>query len=434
MKTRQTDTTGLNKSLWLGLSVALLLLSACSSNDDPGSDPLNTDDEDRFTVEAVVLGDRPASLVALLPDGELKTRLSSCDLSAVRPQPFSIAHRGAPFQYPEHSVEGYRAAAEQGAGVIECDVTFTSDRELVCRHSQCDLHTTTDILATDLVQKCTVPPDMSSATPYQDVQCCTSDLTLAEFRTLRAKRDGANAAAPTLAEYLAGTPGWTTDESVDYGTLLTHAESIALFDEYGVSMTPELKAAAVDMPHEGDYTQAMYAQQMIDEYIDAGISADRVYPQSFQLQDVLFWIDETPAFGAQAVFLDGRYAVEGFDSNDASTFSPSMQALVDQGVSYLAPPIPLLLTLDDQQAIVPSVYANEANASDLNLVTWTLERSGSLTGGGGFYYASISPVIDDDGDMLRVLDVLARDVGVEAVFSDWPATTTFYAHCMAQGS
>ena len=69
---------------------------------------------------------------------------------------------------------------------------------------------------------------MDSATPYENVQCCTSDLTLAEFRTLRAKRDGANSAAATLDEYLAGTPGWTTDEAVDYGTLLTHAESITL--------------------------------------------------------------------------------------------------------------------------------------------------------------------------------------------------------------
>ena len=412
----------------LGLCV-ILLLSACSSDDDSDNEPIDTGNEDGFTVESVVLGDRPMELVAQLPAGELKTRLETCDVSAVRPQAFSIAHRGAPFAFPEHSVEGYTAAAEQGAGVIECDVTFTSDRELVCRHSQCDLHTTTDILATDLAQKCTVPPDMSSATPYQDVQCCTSDLTLAEFRTLRAKRDGADADAPTLAEYLAGTPGWTSDEAEDYGTLLTHAESIALFDGYGVSMTPELKEAAVDMPYDGDYTQAAYAQQMIDDYTAAGISADRVFPQSFHLEDVLYWITETPEFGEQAVFLDGRYAVEGFDAADASTFVPSMQELVDQGVQYLAPPIPLLVALDEQQEIVPSVYATEARASGLNLITWTLERSGSLTEGGGFYYSSIAPVIDDDGDTLRVLDVLAKDVGVTGVFSDWPATTTFYSYC-----
>jgi glycerophosphoryl diester phosphodiesterase len=28
-----------------------------------------------------------------------------------------------------------------------------------------------------------------------------------------------------------------------------------------------------------------------------------------------------------------------------------------------------------------------------------------------------------------VLDVLAKQVGVIGVFSDWPATTTFYANC-----
>jgi glycerophosphoryl diester phosphodiesterase len=38
-----------------------------------------------------------------------------------------------------------------GAGILECDVTFTRDRELVCRHAQCDLHTTTNILDTPLI-------------------------------------------------------------------------------------------------------------------------------------------------------------------------------------------------------------------------------------------------------------------------------------------
>ncbi|MBE0590623.1 MAG: hypothetical protein IH617_21645 [Hydrogenophaga sp.] len=33
------------------------------------------------------------------------------------------------------------------------------------------------------------------------------------------------------------------------------------------------------------------------------------------------------------------------------------------------------------------------------------------------------------GATARVLDVLARDVKVMGVFSDWPATTTFYANC-----
>jgi glycerophosphoryl diester phosphodiesterase len=39
-------------------------------------------------------------------------------------------------------------------------------------------------------------------------------------------------------------------------------------------------------------------------------------------------------------------------------------------------------------------------------------------------------VINNDGDMLTVLDVLAREVGVIAIFSDWPGTVTYYANCM----
>ena len=36
----------------------------------------------------------------------------------------------------------------------------------------------------------------------------------------------------------------------------------------------------------------------------------------------------------------------------------------------------------------------------------------------------------NDGDILTVIDALAQDVGIIGLFSDWPATTTFYANCM----
>ena len=32
--------------------------------------------------------------------------------------------------------------------------------------------------------------------------------------------------------------------------------------------------------------------------------------------------------------------------------------------------------------------------------------------------------------MMRVIDVLAQDVRVRGMFSDWPATVTYYANCM----
>jgi glycerophosphoryl diester phosphodiesterase len=38
--------------------------------------------------------------------------------------------------------------------------------------------------------------------------------------------------------------------------------------------------------------------------------------------------------------------------------------------------------------------------------------------------------IKKDSDMYQALDVLARQVRVMGIFSDWPATVTFYANCM----
>jgi hypothetical protein len=96
---------------------------------------------------SVQLGPRPYYLVEAMEDSELKSALQECADGPFEVSDFSIGHRGACLQFPEHTKESYDAAARMGAGIIECDVTFTADRELVCRHSQCDLHTTTDILA-----------------------------------------------------------------------------------------------------------------------------------------------------------------------------------------------------------------------------------------------------------------------------------------------
>ena len=107
----------------------------------------------------------------------------------------------------------------------------------------------------------------------------------------------------------------------------------------------------------------------------------------------------------------------------------SLAELRAQGVAILGPPIWTMLTLNDKKEIVPSEYARAAKAAGLDLIGWSLERDGPLHKGGGFYHKSIKPAVDRDGDTLTVLDVLAKQVGIRAMFSDWPATTTFYASC-----
>ena len=107
-----------------------------------------------------------------------------------------------------------------------------------------------------------------------------------------------------------------------------------------------------------------------------------------------------------------------------------MAELAESGVTIVAPPLWMLLSLDDDNNIVPSNYARAAKVAGLDIIAWTAERSGSLKKGGGWYYQSIASTIKQDGDVFRLLDTLARDVKVKGVFSDWPATTTFYANCL----
>jgi glycerophosphoryl diester phosphodiesterase len=48
--------------------------------------------------------------------------------------PLVFAHRGASAELPEHTLNAYRRAIDQGADGLECDVRLTRDGHLVCIH------------------------------------------------------------------------------------------------------------------------------------------------------------------------------------------------------------------------------------------------------------------------------------------------------------
>ena len=381
-------------------------------------------------AQSIQFGVRPYYLIDAMKEGPLKSKLKSCIGITPHQSSFSIAHRGAPLEFPEHTVQSNKAAALMGAGIFECDVTFTKDKQLVCRHAQNDLQETTNNLITNLQEKCTKHFNPANATASAVAECRTSDITLEEFKTLRGKMDGFNKNAKDIPSYMAGTPSWRTElYSQAGGTLLTHQESIALFKQFGGKFTPELKAAVVSMPYLG-FTQEQYAQSLINDYKNAGVSPKEVFPQSFNLNDVIYWIQNEPEFGKQAIYLDGRYEQKGFNAAEPEMLSPTMQELYAKGVRYIAPPIWVLLTTDSAGAIIPSAYAKAAKDASLNIITWSLERDGPMHQGGGWYHQSIKSAIRSDGQIYEVLDVLAKQVGVRGVFSDWPATVTYYANCM----
>lgn len=320
----------------------------------------------------------------------------------------------------------------RGAGVLECDVSFTHDRGLVCRHSLCDLHTTTTILLhPELAAKCTRPFRPANATSPADAFCCTSDITIAEYQTLCGKQDAFNASARTPQDYQGTAPNWRTELYDTCGKVETLDSYITLVESYPGyrNFTPELKTPPpeVPMPFNG-YTQEQYARDLINTFIKRGINPDRVWTQSFNPPDIYQWIKEYPQFGKQAVFLD-----ELGDTNFTAAVE-RLKTLHAKGVNIISPPINYLLTTGGPQnkTIVPSVYAKTALASGLDIVAWTFERSGPLAtvkARGEYYFSSIADIVSYDGQYYEALDVLGRQIGIKGLFTDWAATVTYYANC-----
>ncbi len=98
-------------------------------------------------------------------------------------EPLVIGHRGASGYRPEHTLEAYRLAAEQGADYIEPDLVITRDGVLVARHEN-EIGGTTDVADHPEFA------DRRTTKVIDDVPLTgwfTEDFTLAELKTLRAK-------------------------------------------------------------------------------------------------------------------------------------------------------------------------------------------------------------------------------------------------------
>lgn len=182
------------------------------------------------------------------------------------------------------------------------------------------------------------------------------------------------------------------------------------------------------MPFKG-YTQQQYASDFIETFIRKGINPNRVWSQSFLPDDIFYWIENYPEFGKQAVYLD-----EDGDTPDTFTTAVArLPSLAAKGVNIIAPPFNYLLTTTpDNSTIIPSSYATTAAAAGLKIISWSFERSGPLedvNADQDYYYSTYSGAVHTTGQEFEILDILAQQVGVIGMFSDWSATVGYYANC-----
>ncbi len=100
----------------------------------------------------------------------------------MKKSPIVIGHRGTPGYRPDHTLEGYALAIEQGADFIEPDLVLTKDKRMVARHEPM-IGSTTDVAShPEFADRKT--KRMVDGVEYED--WFTSDFTLAELKTLRA--------------------------------------------------------------------------------------------------------------------------------------------------------------------------------------------------------------------------------------------------------
>ena len=97
--------------------------------------------------------------------------------------PLIIGHRGASAVRPEHTLEAYRVAIEQGADYIEPDLVSTRDGVLVARHEN-EISGTTNVAALPQFagRRTTKTIDGAAVSGW-----FTEDFTLTELKTLRAR-------------------------------------------------------------------------------------------------------------------------------------------------------------------------------------------------------------------------------------------------------
>jgi glycerophosphoryl diester phosphodiesterase len=180
-----------------------------------------------------------------------------------------IAHRGASGERPEHTIESYRLAIEQGADYIEPDLVMTRDGALIARHEN-EIGGTTDVA---------MHPEFTSRRRTQVIDgesmtgWFTEDFTLAEVKSLRA-RERLGELRPKNREF----DGQFTVPTFDEIMRLAGAANLRRRADNRIGVYPETKHpahfAALGLPLEAALLQTL-------ERHGYGAAGSPVFIQSF---------------------------------------------------------------------------------------------------------------------------------------------------------
>ena len=336
--------------------------------------------------------------------------------------PLVIGHRGAAGTLPEHTLEGYQLAIDQGADFVEPDLVLTKDGEMIARHEPM-LDSTTDVATKfPATRMSTRLVDGVSTTAY-----FAGDFTLAEIKTLRAvqARAGRSKAydglysIPTLAEVigLAKSAGGKAGRTVGIYPEIKHST----FHEglFGNHVFEDKLVAALHLAYGNSKSAPVFIQsfevsnlqylntqteirlvQLIDAddvNDDGSMSLVAPYRQPYD-----FVVAGDPRLFSDLLTSAGLDFVKTY-ADAVGPWKPYLVKTVNDGVERTGD---ATLTINDRRVDGSTGVVEMAHAKGLSVHTWTFRDDAS-----GYGFA------DPKVEMQYYMRL-----GVDGVFTDFPAT------------
>ncbi|MBQ0937168.1 glycerophosphodiester phosphodiesterase [Ideonella paludis] len=336
--------------------------------------------------------------------------------------PLVIGHRGASGERPEHTLESYQLAIDQGADFIEPDLVLTADGEMIARHEPM-LDSTTDVAAKFPASRMsTKMVDGVPTTAY-----FASDFTLAEIKTLRAVQSRASRSQayngqfgiPTLAE------------------VITLAKNASAKTGRTVGIYPEVKHSTF---HDGLFGSHVFEDKLVSmlHLAYGNTRTAPVFIQSFEVSNLqylntktdirlvqLIDADDVNKDGSMSLVAPYRQPYDFVVKGDARLFSdlltssgldfvktyadavgpwkPYLVKTVDDGVERTGD---TTLSINDRRVDGSTGVVELAHSKGLLVYTWTFRNDAS---GYGFK--------DPQAEMRYYMSL-----GLDGVFTDFPAT------------
>jgi len=315
--------------------------------------------------------------------------------------PIIIAHRGASGERPEHTLESYNRAIDQGADYVEPDLVLTRDGVLVARHEN-EIGGTTDVAdhAEFADRRTTKTIDGVEMTGW-----FTEDFTLAELRTLRVReRLPQLRTANTAFDGLCQIP---TFEEIIRLVRAREAETGRTIGIYPETKHPSY-FAQIGLPHEAPLLELLtrYGYDSAD---------DALFIQSFEVGNLIALNGKTDVRLIQLVDASGHPA-DRPDVSYGQMMTAEGLAAVAGYADGIGPAKDMLIARNADGSLGASTgLVARAHAAGLDVHPWTFRREN--------YFLPANLRSGDDprgvGDLAAEIRAFIAE-GVDGFFTDNP--------------